>query len=234
VKEYLRLILPEPDQFRHILAITFTNKAANEMKDRVLGSLRELAGSPEKRSASTINYLLPVLIIETKLTEEEIQRKAREALRLILHDYSDFTVGTIDSFSHRIIRTFAHDFGLPVNFNVELDSDELLTTAVDLLIDKVGADAGLTNLLVRFIENRMDDDQDWNIDRILLNFARILLDEDGNQQLGKLKDLMLDDFSRIAGTLKKQTGVFEQSISFLAGKATVLINSSNLPVSAFY
>jgi ATP-dependent exoDNAse (exonuclease V) beta subunit len=234
VKEYLRLILPEPDHFRHILAITFTNKAANEMKDRVLGSLKELAGKPEERSTSTNNNLLPALISETKLTEEEIQRKAGEALRLILHDYSDFTIGTIDSFSHRIIRTFAHDFGLPVNFNVEIDSDELLTTAVDLLIDKVGADAGLTNLLVRFIENRMDDEQDWNIDRILLNFARILLDEEGNQQLVKLKDLTLDDFSRIAASLKKQTRVFEQNISSLAGKATTLINSSNLPSTAFF
>ncbi|TRZ74790.1 MAG: DNA helicase UvrD, partial [Bacteroidetes bacterium] len=234
VKEYLRLILPEPEHFRHILAITFTNKAANEMKERVLGSLKELAGKPEERSTSTNNNLLTALIGETKLTEEEIQMKAGEALRLILHDYSDFTIGTIDSFSHRIIRTFAHDFGLPVNFNVEVDSDELLTTAVDLLIDKVGADAGLTNLLVRFIENRMDDEQDWNIDRILLNFARILLDEEGNQQLVKLKELTLDDFSRIAAGLKKQTRVFEQNISSLAGKATTLINSSNLPATAFF
>lgn len=204
------------------------------MKERVLGSLKELAGKPDERSDSTIKNLLPALIRETELTEAEIQRKAGEALRLILHDYSDFTIGTIDSFSHRIIRTFAHDFGLPVNFNVEIDSDELLTTAVDLLIDKVGADAGLTNLLVGFIENRMDDEQDWNIDRILLNFARILLDEEGNQQLVKLKDLTLDDFSRIAGSLKKQTRVFEQNISSLAGKATALINSSNLPATAFY
>ena len=62
VKEYLRLILPEPDHFRHILAITFTNKAANEMKERVLGSLNELAGNPEERSASTNNNLLTALI----------------------------------------------------------------------------------------------------------------------------------------------------------------------------
>jgi ATP-dependent exoDNAse (exonuclease V) beta subunit len=234
VKEYLRLILPEPEQFRHILAITFTNKAANEMKERVLGSLKELAGLPESRSTSVSNNLLKALCNETELTEQEIQQKAGEALRLILHDYSDFSVGTIDSFSHRIIRTFAHDFGLPVNFNVEIDSDELLTTAVDLLIDKVGADTGLTNLLVRFIENRMDDEQDWNINRILLNFARILLDEEGNRQLEKLKDITLEDFSQIAGILKKQTGDFEKNITAIAAKAASVINASGLPVSAFF
>ena len=234
VKEYLRLILPEPEHFRHILALTFTNKAANEMKDRVLGSLRELAGEAEDRSFSTRNNLLPVLIRETKLSEPEIQNKAGEALKLILHDYSDFAIGTIDSFSHRIIRTFAHDFGLPVNFNVEVDSDELLTTAVDLLIDQVGTDSGLTNLLVNFIENRMDDEQDWNIERILLNFARILLDEEGQEQLRKLKDLTLDDFSKIASILKLQTTDFEKKIGELAQNASTLIKSSFLPATAFY
>lgn len=234
VKEYLGLILPEPDHFRNILAITFTNKAANEMKERVLGSLKDLAGKPEERSASIRNNLLPVLISETGLSESEIQRKAGEALRLILHGYSDFTIGTIDSFSHKIIRTFAHDFGLPVNFNVEVDSDELLTTAIDLLIDKVGADAGLTNLLIKFIESRLDDEQDWNIERILLDFARILLDEEGNQQLLKLKDLTLDDFSRISGALKKQTVAFEQTIIAVSGKANGLITASGIPPTAFY
>jgi hypothetical protein len=99
-----------------------------------------------------------------------------------------------------------------VNFSVEIDSDELLTTAVDLLLDKVGADAGLTDLLVRFIESRLDEEQDWNIERILLDFARILLDEEGSsQQLGKLKDISLEDFSKIPGNLlKKRIAVFEQ------------------------
>jgi len=204
------------------------------MKDRVLESLRELAGLVQSRSSTIRDHLLPVLINETNLTEAEIKIKAGEALSLILHDYSDFSIGTIDSFSHRIIRAFAHDFGLPVNFVVEVDSDELLTTAVDLLIDKVGADTDLTALLVRFIETRMDDEHDWNIEKILLNFARILLDEEGNEELTKLKDLSLDDFSRIAGLLKKQIAVFEQKIVEQASKGTLIIKNSHIPVTAFF
>jgi len=96
------------------------------MKERILDSLKELAGTPEERNTSTQNQLLPLLIAETRLTEEEIQRKAGEALRLILHVYSDLlSIGTIDSFSHRIIRDLrTMIFGLPRDFKCWRSTDD--------------------------------------------------------------------------------------------------------------
>ena len=203
VKEYLKLILEDPENFRHILAITFTNKAANEMRERVLGNLHELSLPAGQRRKAAADLMIR-LTAELNRPESEIAMQAGEVLRLILHDYSDFSIGTIDSFSHRIIRSFAHDFGLPINFNVELDSDELLSTAVDLLIDKVGEDASLTELLVQFLETRMEDEKDWNIERIFIDFARVLLDEEGSQNLEKLKDLTISDFKGIATSIKQR------------------------------
>ena len=233
VKEYLKLILSDPENFRHILAITFTNKAANEMRERVLGNLHELSLPADQRRKAARD-LMASLTDELKRPESEITLQAGEVLKLILHDYSDFSIGTIDSFSHRIIRSFAHDFGLPINFNVELDSDELLSTAVDLLIDKVGEDASLTELLVQFLETRMEDEKDWNIERIFIDFARVLLDEEGSQNLEKLKDLTISDFKGIATSIKQRIHKFEKSIQTTALQATELIRSRELSHAAFY
>ena len=218
VKEYLKIILQDTDSFRNILAVTFTNKAAGEMKQRVLNCLEELSG-PEAGTGKATRSLLPELVEATGLSGTELSLKAAEVLKKILHRYSDFSIGTIDSFSHRIIRTFAHDFGLPVNFRVELDADELIETAVDLLLDKAGDDGQLTALLVNFLESNIEDDKSWAIDRSLMEFSRLLMDEESQQNLPKLRNMSIADFKAVAGFLRKSSREFEKAMRDAASAA---------------
>ena len=234
VKEYLKIILRNPNNFRHILAITFTNKAANEMKERVMKALSDLARMEDILSGTSSYHLMEQLLSETEMSEAELSDKAREALSLILHHYSEFSIGTIDSFSHRIIRAFAHDFGLPVSFTVELDEDELLTTAVDLLLERAGSDKDLTKLLVRFLDTRMEEERSWNIDWLLISFAKILLDEEGQVEIRKLRNISLEDFSHISRRLYSYIREFENRMGDLGSAGLELIAENDIPQNAFY
>lgn len=234
VKEYLKILLQNPEDFRHILAITFTNKAANEMKERVLSALRELSAGNSNGDRKISAVLLQTLMKESGMDQPEIAGRARQALELILHHYSDFAIGTIDSFSHKLIRTFAHDFKLPVNFNVEIETDELLSSAVDLLLERVGEDQDLTTLLVGFIESRLDEDKGWSIDDILRKFAKNLLDEEGIARIERLRDVSLHQFRQISTELTRNIRSFERQIRELASTAHTLIQQQNIPVSAFF
>ena len=234
VKEYIKILLLNPGDFRHILAITFTNKAANEMKERVMEALKELSDGDNLNNTKVPGPLLLLLLKESGLSQPEIATRSRQALELILHHYSDFAIGTIDSFSHKLIRTFAHDFRLPVNFKVELETDELLATAVDLLLEHVGEDKDLTSLLVGFLETRLDEDRGWNIDKILSTFAKNLLDEEGQIRIGSLRKVSLQRFQAISGELTQNLRAFERQVRELATVALQLIKGRNIPTAAFY
>ena len=240
VREYITLVLEDPEKYRNILAITFTNKAADEMKQRVLSSLKQLVALKKNYELRITNYdkdkknpLVEELSKRLELTEEEICNRADTVLTSILHNYSDFSIGTIDSFVHRIIKTFAHDLYIPLNFEVEMDEDVLLDEATELLISKVGADENITKILVEFTENRTDDERSWHVENDIKNFASVLLKEEGQIYLDKLKEISLTDYFGIIKKLFALTTLFENNIKTIADKACGLIDRYNISQESF-
>ena len=242
VKEYLKLVLANPLKYRHILAVTFTNKAAYEMKSRVVAYLKLLSdvadkNVPEKEKEqirAKNSALIQDLSKATKLNETELSARANVVLHKILHNYSDFAISTIDSFVQKIIRTFAYDLKLSQNFEVELDAKRVLSEAVDVILSYAGSDEDITKMLIEFIKQKMDDGKTWEIEKDLKTFSEQLLNENTRKYLGLFAGINLGEFSKaIAASFVRRKTLDKEAKQQAAGVLTLIKGHQIDPKSFF-
>jgi ATP-dependent exoDNAse (exonuclease V) beta subunit len=229
VLEYLGIVLQQPNLFRKILAVTFTNKAANEMKARVLKSLWILSHSDNEFSDSR-KSLINNLKKSFELDEVTITKNAHIVFSYILHFYSDFNISTIDSFSHRIVRTFTRDLRLPLQFEVELDSGQLAQIVSDTLMSRIGTDEFVTQTILNFALIKMEDETDWQIERQLKSFIVKLLKEDAFLENRNNTTLTEADFVEIRKIIPEEIKSFEEKVKGYADKMLKLLSSQEISI----
>lgn len=178
--EYIKGVVRDPLLYRGTLAVTFTNKATEQMKRRIIGGLHALAEAPlsaEVPGAAEVPYMAD-LLRETGLSREVVVRNAGRARAMILHDYSRFAVSTIDKFFQRVARAFFRELGLDFDYTVEIDRDWVLAAAVDRLLERTAADRSLREAVDRLLDERAELGRGWDVRPDIMRIGAELFRED--------------------------------------------------------
>jgi ATP-dependent exoDNAse (exonuclease V) beta subunit len=221
---------------KSIMAITFTHKAANEMKDRVLSFLSRISkGDPNDE---TSNVLLAELVTNLEMSKEDIQKRCAIALELIMDNFSQLSISTIDSFSHRVVRSFAKELNLHYDFDVSLDQKSWLELAVDRLFDRFGSETKegkeLSKTLIDFFITQFEQGSNWNLKWLLNEFALKNFDDELHDIYKKHEELSKFDLQQSVATLKAPIKAYNDEIRKWGTAAKELIERHHLTADEFY
>ena len=227
-REYLRLALStsDPNTFRHIQAVTFTNKATAEMKERIIQELYALAKSPEG------SPFFAELKQDLHLDPEGLKQRAQGALRALLLDYTSFRVRTIDSFFQEVVRSFAYELGVTGGLRVQIESSALLHQAVlEVLADQDGErpDNQIKAWIQALAKDNLSSGKSYHIETSLEAFAK-QLEEEPVKLLRQDKGLPTKEaIARLQEILKKIIDNTRRQAKRLATDALEALRATGIP-----
>ncbi|MCM1250217.1 MAG: UvrD-helicase domain-containing protein, partial [Alistipes sp.] len=222
--KYVHDVVEQPSLYRHILAVTFTNKATEEMKSRILKEIHLLASGG--RSA-----YLDDLCRELGLNAETVRRRAAEARARILHDYSRFTVLTIDTFFQRILRAFIKELGIDLNYNIEIETASVLGRSTDTLIEAITDDEELLQWMIGFVEERIDEADKWDVRDGILKLGGELFKEKNRPTLSVARSKT--ELQRLVRRVTEHAEAAQRRMRETAAEAVAIIAGAGLTASDF-
>jgi ATP-dependent helicase/nuclease subunit A len=224
--EYVSLVVSNPNNFNKILAVTFTNKATREMKDRILDFLRVLA---DRRD----DTLQGQIALKTRLRADEVAKNAALVNEKILHNYSEFSISTIDSFFQKIVKSFAKELGLLGNYKVELDQEKVMNEVIDHMIGDLGKDKQLTRWLLDFSFSKVDESKVWNIRPQIESLAGEVLKESYHTVESEIANAEPKQLRWLQKLVDDIIGNFESQMTTQASLAMQLIANHELSIQDF-
>lgn len=209
----------DPFAFRHILAVTFTNKATEEMKSRILRQIDDLASGEES------DYL-EALKLDTGLSEKELRLRAMRVRTAILHDYSRFSILTNDTFFQRILRAFIKELGIEMNYAIELDTAPLLSKSVDALLENISENGELRSWIMEMARDRINEGKRWDIREGMLRLQRELFKESTKEPISKVESK--EQLKREVFRYKAKADAEIERLRSVAEQATTMIRNAGL------